>query len=576
LKHQVFHLIRSALLGSAHNVKRPRCVTHYNGMIAPLARFALRGAIWYQGETNAVDLPLSQAYTRKLRAMISSWRTLFGDPNLPFYIVQLPNYLAPTSNPAGGDRWSWMREAQRQCLAIPNTRLAVTIDIGEELDIHPKNKFDVGERLGLLALKHEYGQTALVASGPVFREMVIEGNKARLRFDSVGTGLMTGIKTGRGPAVEDPGAALGRFAVAGSNNQWYWATAVIDGDTVLVSAPEVSVPVAVRYAYSTNPTGANLYNRNGLPAAPFATDAVIIPVTGAPTISDVPDQSVAAGVSTGPLAFLIGDSQTPASSLTLTKRSGNPTLVPEQNIVIGGSGANRTVTVTPLAGQTGSATITVAVSDGTFATVDSFVVTISSQALQVTGWTSVNSHDAVPSGLAIPTGGLIEPRTAGIRRLEVAFSAPIVLANPANVITVTGVNKSGPLTLNGLGINANATAVANTLVVTFSNSSGPCALPDAAKWKLTLVPASITGADGSVLAPSPGTTRLISSLRGDTSGDGRTTGIDLNHIHAAISDPPLLPGFLRADVDGDGSLTPADQAAAWTNRSQSIDSLPSP
>lgn len=560
----------------SESVKRPRCVTHYNGMIAPLARFALRGAIWYQGETNAVDLPLSQAYTRKLRTLIASWRTLFGDPNLPFYIVQLPNYLAPTSSPAGGDRWSWMREAQRQCLAIPDTRLAVTIDIGEELDIHPKNKFDVGERLGLLALKHEYGQTTLVASGPVFRNMVIEANKARLNFASVGSGLMTGIKTGRGPAVEDPGATLGRFAIAGSNNQWYWANAVIDGDTVLVSATEVSAPVAVRYAYSTNPAGANLYNRNGLPAAPFATDAVIIPVTGAPTISDVPDQSVLAGVTTGPLAFVIGDGQTPASALTLTKRSGNPSLVPDENILIGGSGANRTVTVTPLAGQTGSATLTVAVSDGTFSTVDTFIVSISTQALQLSGWTSVNSHDSVPSALAIPAGGLIEPRNAGIRRVEVAFSAPITLANPANVVTVTGVNKSGTLALSDLGISANASAVANTLIVTFSNSNGACALPDASKWKLALVPTSITGADGSVLTPSPNTTRLISSLRGDSSADGRTTGIDLNHIQAAANDPPLLPVFLRADIDGDGAITPADQAAAWTNRSQTIDSLPTP
>jgi|GEM_PF-215803 len=557
------------------SVLRPRCVTHHNGMIAPLARFALRGAIWYQGETNAVDLPLSQAYTRKQRTLIASWRKLFEDPNLPVYIVQLPNYLTPTSAPAGGDRWSWMREAQRQCLAIPNTHLAVTIDIGEELDIHPKNKFDVGERLGLLALKHEYGQTALIASGPVLRQMVIEGASARLHFDSVGAGLMTATKTGRQPAVEDPGAALGRFAIAGSNNQWFWANAVIDGATVVVSSPQVSAPVAVRYAYSTNPTGANLYNRNGLPAAPFATDALIIPVTGAPTLSDVADQFTASGTAVGPLPFLIGDAQTAATALTVTKRSSNPTLVPDQNISIGGSGANRTVTVTPLAAQTGSTTITLAVSDGTFSTVDTFDLTITSSNLMVSEWRSVNNHGPAPSPLTIPLTGLVEPRQAGIRRVEVSFSEPIVLTQ-AHPLTLTGLNSSGTLSLADLGISVQAAAAGNTLVVSFSDSSGACSLPDASKWKLSLVPSAISGSAGSSLLATNATTRNLSSLLGDTNGNGSTNAIDLNHIQRASASTTLPQDFLRADIDGDGLITNADYAAAWMNRNKRVDTLPNP
>jgi sialate O-acetylesterase len=150
--------------------------------------------------------------------------------------------------------------------------MASAVDVGDANNIHPKNKFDVGERLARWALVNEYGKKDIVVSGPLLREMKVEGSKARITFDSIGGGLMTGRKEGRTPATETKGAKLEGFAIAGENKQWQWADAVIDGDTVLVSSPQVPSPAAVRYAYSSNPVDANLYNRAGLPASPFRTD----------------------------------------------------------------------------------------------------------------------------------------------------------------------------------------------------------------------------------------------------------------------------------------------------------------
>jgi sialate O-acetylesterase len=254
-------------------VRRPRCATLYTGMIAPLAPLALRGVVWYQGESNARDpANAAEPYLGMLEALIKSWRQAFSQPALPFYIVQLPGYRKDEKLPAGGEPWAVMREWQQKATAIPNAAMAVTIDIGETDDIHPKNKFDVGQRLALLALKREYGKGKLVASGPIFRKMTIEGDKARLEFDETGSGLMIGCKEGRTPAVEDKAASLQRFAITGADRKWVWADAVIEGNAVVVSSPGMKSPVAVRYAYSANPVGANLYNREGLPAAPFRTD----------------------------------------------------------------------------------------------------------------------------------------------------------------------------------------------------------------------------------------------------------------------------------------------------------------
>ena len=243
----------------------------FNGMVAPLIPLAIKGVLWYQGENNGEEL---EPYIEKQKALVESWRARWGYV-FPFYYVQLASWLKPSVQPSGDDvapRWQRCREAQRRSLSLPQTGMAVTIDIGEAGDIHPKNKLDVGERLALWALAKDYGRTELVYSGPLFRAQQVEGKQLRLHFDHVGGGLMVGKKDGRRPAVEEKGGTLRRFAIAGADRQWHKAEAKIDGDTVVVSAPQVPQPVAVRYAYALNPDGCNLYNRAGLPASPFRTD----------------------------------------------------------------------------------------------------------------------------------------------------------------------------------------------------------------------------------------------------------------------------------------------------------------
>jgi len=243
----------------------------YHAMVYPLIPYAIRGAIWYQGESNAGNP--GDLYYHEMRALINGWRRAWSQGDFPFHFVQLPNYLSDTKDPAGDDNWANLRQCQFKALAITNTGMAVTIDIGDAQDIHPKNKFDVGERLACWSLARDYGQTNIVASGPLYREMKIEDKRIRLFFDYSGGGLMAGEKTGREPVREIKDGQLQRFAVAGDDKKWVWADAIIDGDTVLVSSPNVPKPVAVRYAYSHNPVGCNLYNRAGLPASPFRTDA---------------------------------------------------------------------------------------------------------------------------------------------------------------------------------------------------------------------------------------------------------------------------------------------------------------
>jgi sialate O-acetylesterase len=248
--------------------KKLQCALLHNGHIAPLIPMALRGVLWYQGESNADG----NLYLEKTRAMVTDWREFFAEPNLPFYFVQLAAFTKPNSNAVDAGSWGAIRDVQRRSLIIPHTGMASAVDIGDADDIHPKNKADVGERLALWALANEYGKKGLVVSGPLFRELRVEGGKVRIGFDSLGGGLMAARKSGRAPAVEDKGGKLNRFAVCGSDKKWFHAEALIDGDTVVVSSPEVSAPVAVRYADATNPEGANLYNRAGLPASPFRSD----------------------------------------------------------------------------------------------------------------------------------------------------------------------------------------------------------------------------------------------------------------------------------------------------------------
>ncbi len=244
-----------------------------NAMIHPIVLFPIKGAIWYQGESNGKE---GDSYLHKMQALIGGWRKVWNQPDMPFYFVQLASYQKPTDAPAGGDGWAHLREAQRHALGIPNTGMAVAIDtvpLAVAGDIHPKNKYDLGMRLARWALHRDYGQADLVPSGPLFKSLKVEGEKIRLEFDHVGSGLMVGLKDGtRKPVVENAAGTLKRFAVAGANKEWAWADAVVDGKTVVVSAPAVKEPVAVRYAFSMNPDGANLYNREGLPASPFRTD----------------------------------------------------------------------------------------------------------------------------------------------------------------------------------------------------------------------------------------------------------------------------------------------------------------
>jgi sialate O-acetylesterase len=249
-----------------------------NGMIAPIVPYAIKGAIWYQGESNAGQAEL---YRTLFPTMISDWRTRWGEGDFPFIWVQLANFLArnnePTQTPDG---WPGLREAQSMTLKLPNTGQAVIIDIGQGSDIHPKDKLDVGYRLALAARHVAYGED-LVFSGPTYEAMKVEGDKIRLSFKSLGAGLTIAAapSTQEGVPAAAPASELKGFAIAGSDHKFVWATATIEpsagagqvGDTVVVTSPDVHDPQAVRYAWANNPE-ANLYNKEGLPASPFRTD----------------------------------------------------------------------------------------------------------------------------------------------------------------------------------------------------------------------------------------------------------------------------------------------------------------
>ena len=237
----------------------------YNAMINPLAPYAMRGGIWYQGESNGNE---GISYHHKKTALINGWRKLFN-PDLAFYWVQLADFRESNEKPEGGDGWAKLRDAQRTSLNIDNTGMAVIHDIGNAKDIHPRNKQDVGWRLSQWALNQNYGRDDLVPAGPLYKSHMVENNTIRLTFDHVGKGLMVGKKEGLAPTTEDKGGTLGRFAVSGDDKIWHWGDAVIDGENVVVSSKDVPKPVAVRYGYTMNPRGANLYNKDGIPASPF-------------------------------------------------------------------------------------------------------------------------------------------------------------------------------------------------------------------------------------------------------------------------------------------------------------------
>lgn len=233
----------------------------YNAMIVPLIPYGVRGVIWYQGENNGND---SYLYQHKMQALIRGWRYDWGQGNFPFYYVQLPNY----STTAG---WTEVRDAQFRTLAETNTGMAVTIDVGNDGDIHPSNKTDVGYRLAQWALAKDYKQNR-VCSGPLYRNAIVEGSQIRVIFDYADGGLVVGQKSGANP-VEVIDGPLQNFSIAGPTGSFVGATAVIDKDSILVSSPNITTPVHVRYGYANAPTGVNkLYNAAGLPASPFRTD----------------------------------------------------------------------------------------------------------------------------------------------------------------------------------------------------------------------------------------------------------------------------------------------------------------
>jgi sialate O-acetylesterase len=241
----------------------------YRGMIHPLVPYGIRGAIWYQGESNGNE---GESYYHKKHGLVKGWRKVWGQGDFPFYWVQLANFTNDKNEPEGGDGYARIRDAERKALDIPHSGMAVIIDIGETGNIHPKNKQDVGKRLAQWGLANAYDKE-IVPSGPLYNKLEIDGDKARIHFKHVGTGLIIGKKEGLQPTEELViDAKLQRFAIAGKDKNWVWADAVIDGDTVILSHRDISKPVAVRYAYSANPLGANLYNREGFPASPFRTD----------------------------------------------------------------------------------------------------------------------------------------------------------------------------------------------------------------------------------------------------------------------------------------------------------------
>jgi len=229
----------------------------YNGMITPFTNYAFKGVLWYQGESNSSN---ADEYAQLLPGLIKNWRKQFKKPDLPFVYVQLPGFMDVNYSPSESD-WAVLREAQLKTLSVPNTGMAVAIDLGEWNDVHPLDKKDVGIRSALAAEKVAYEENNIVYSGPIYQSSKIEGNKIIITFSNTGKGLISNDRE-----------ELNQFAIAGADKKFVWAQAKIDGDKVIVWNVDIANPMYVRYAWADNPRGANLYNKEGLPASPFRTD----------------------------------------------------------------------------------------------------------------------------------------------------------------------------------------------------------------------------------------------------------------------------------------------------------------
>lgn len=230
----------------------------FNAMINPILPMAIKGALWYQGESNAGR---AFQYRKAFPLMIQDWRKRWGQGDFPFYFVQLATFKADNGNSQKGSSWAELREAQTMTADYPNTGMAVTTDIGDPNDIHPRNKQDVGKRLAALALNRTYGKTR-VDSGPTLKAMTTDGKKAVLIFDNIGSGLV----------VKDKYGYLKGFEIAGEDQKFKYAKATIEGDKVIVYHDEIEKPVAVRFGWADDATDNNLFNAEGFPAVPFRTD----------------------------------------------------------------------------------------------------------------------------------------------------------------------------------------------------------------------------------------------------------------------------------------------------------------
>lgn len=228
----------------------------YNAMVAPAINYGIKGFLWYQGESNSGR---AAEYTKLQPVQIVDWRNKWQQGDVPFLFVQLPNFMDANYVPSES-QWAELREAQLKSISVPNTGMAVGIDLGEWNDIHPDNKKDVGERLALIARKLSYGEN-IVYSGPLFQSATIESNKIIISFTNTGSGL-----------ISNDGEGLNEFAIAGADKKFVWAKTKIQDDKIVVWSDEIANPVYVRYAWADNPVNPNLYNKEGLPASPFRTD----------------------------------------------------------------------------------------------------------------------------------------------------------------------------------------------------------------------------------------------------------------------------------------------------------------